>query len=392
MNVSVAILHYPWDSVGGGERVSLTLLLGLLEAGVDARLLTGPSFDAEAVSRILGIEVPRDRVEILDLGRGLLDLAAARFRLGVYARGLSQALRVSGFLESLLSEREIIVETRLGLPLPADVVYMHYPTAAWRPRGRGPLWLAYRGLVRILERRLGLPWGRGPGVLVTNSRWTAALIYSVHRRLARIVYPPVDLEWVPLTRGSERLALTVSRFVPSKEVHRLLEARLDSVGYRLHLVGGAHKPVERAYLARVEAMARSLAWVSIHPNAPRQVLVDLLSRARYYVHPPFPEHFGIAVAEAMAAGLVPIVYCDGGAWTDLVKPSGAGACYRDPREIPGLIERLEPLWDEQSERARRYIRSRTDLTPRGFTERMLTIIKEVHEVKDTGLSSPSPAP
>ncbi|MEB3852191.1 MAG: glycosyltransferase [Desulfurococcales archaeon] len=381
MTVSVAILHYPWETIGGSEKLSLTLFLGLLKNGVDARLLTSASFDPEEVSKVFGVKVPQERVEILNLGRSLSDSILSRFTLGAYARGLLQALRISGFLDTFYSDEVVVAETHLGFPLPADIVYMHYPTMAWKPRARNILWLAYRYFVRLLERRLGLPWGRGPGVLVTNSKWTASLIYRVHRRLAQVIYPPVDFTWVPSTEGSEKLALSITRFTPTKNVHKLLKSRLDTVGYRLHLVGGARKPVEKKYLAHIEALARSMAWVSVHPNAPREVLVDLLRKARYYIHVPFPEHFGIAVAESMAAGLVPIVYCDGGAWIDLVKPSGAGACYRDPREIPGIIKSLESSWDSHSEKARLYVRSQLNLTPEHFIKKMLLIIRNINDIK-----------
>jgi len=43
-----------------------------------------------------------------------------------------------------------------------------------------------------------------------------------------------------------------------------------------------------------------------------------MSQASIYLHPPLAEHFGIAIAEAAAAaGLVPVVYRDGGGWTDI---------------------------------------------------------------------------
>jgi glycosyltransferase involved in cell wall biosynthesis len=46
-------------------------------------------------------------------------------------------------------------------------------------------------------------------------------------------------------------------------------------------------------------------------------IIELMSQASIYLHPPFAEHFGIAIAEAAAAGLVPVVYRDGGGWTDI---------------------------------------------------------------------------
>jgi len=81
--------------------------------------------------------------------------------------------------------------------------------------------------------------------------------------------------------------------------------------------------------------------VELLTNLPRDRLRELLGRARYYLHPSFPEHFGIAVVEAMATGCIPIVYRDGGAWFDIVSRVSDILGYSDVNEVPGIIRRIE---------------------------------------------------
>jgi glycosyltransferase involved in cell wall biosynthesis len=76
-------------------------------------------------------------------------------------------------------------------------------------------------------------------------------------------------------------------------------------------------------------------------NVPRDELRKLLSRAKYYLHPPFPEHFGISVVEAMAAGCIPIVYRDGGVWYDIVSRVSDILGYGDINEVPNIIKSLD---------------------------------------------------
>ncbi len=45
---------------------------------------------------------------------------------------------------------------------------------------------------------------------------------------------------------------------------------------------------------------------------PEEVKVDILRRAKIYLHPMKYEHFEIAVVKAMAASLVPVVHKSGG--------------------------------------------------------------------------------
>jgi Glycosyltransferase len=65
-----------------------------------------------------------------------------------------------------------------------------------------------------------------------------------------------------------------------------------------------------------------------------------MSQASIYLHPPFAEHFGIAIAEAAATGLVPVVYRDGGGWTDIVSRIDEGLGYTSVEEVAHIIKSL----------------------------------------------------
>ncbi|MFP3287105.1 MAG: glycosyltransferase [Acidilobus sp.] len=58
--------------------------------------------------------------------------------------------------------------------------------------------------------------------------------------------------------------------------------------------------------------AEGLMNFHLETDVPRRRIHELMSEASIYLHPPLAEHFGIAIAEAAAAGLVPAVYGDGG--------------------------------------------------------------------------------
>jgi glycosyltransferase involved in cell wall biosynthesis len=87
--------------------------------------------------------------------------------------------------------------------------------------------------------------------------------------------------------------------------------------------------------------SEGLENVTLKFNVPRDELREILSKAKYYLHPPFPEHFGIAVVEAMAAGCIPIVYRDGGVWYDIVSRVSDVLGYRYINEVPNIIKNLD---------------------------------------------------
>ncbi|ESQ20259.1 MAG: Glycosyltransferase, partial [uncultured Acidilobus sp. MG] len=75
-------------------------------------------------------------------------------------------------------------------------------------------------------------------------------------------------------------------------------------------------------------------------DVPRKRILELMSQASVYLHPPFAEHFGIAIAEAAAAGLVPVVYRDGGGWTDIASRIDQGLGYTSVEEAARIVRSL----------------------------------------------------
>jgi glycosyltransferase involved in cell wall biosynthesis len=176
---------------------------------------------------------------------------------------------------------------------------------------------------------------------------------------AVVVAPPVDAPQ-SRARAREPLILSVGRFFSdwhSKNQHVLIEAMraLDAPGWSLVLAGGGD---DRAYVERVRRAAEGLS-VELRLDVPREELVDLYSRASLFWHaagyghderrhPERLEHFGIATAEAMAHGVVPLVFPAGGS-AELVEDGRTGLGWRTP---PELAERTRELIADDAERER----------------------------------------
>lgn len=113
----------------------------------------------------------------------------------------------------------------------------------------------------------------------------------------------------------------------------------------------------RAYLKKIMELAKiKHVNVEIYPNAPRDVLEDLLGKSKLYVHAARGEHFGIAVVEAMAAGLPVIVHRSGGQYYDIIGEGAFGLHYKEVEELANLIDILianESLWNKYHELSRR---------------------------------------
>ncbi len=184
---------------------------------------------------------------------------------------------------------------------------------------RGP----YTRLCRALAGAIPAPAPNGPHDLtIANSVWTADLVagLSKHGQPApAVLYPPVQAPHPPPHPSARdpHLILSLGRIVPGKRLEEAV-AILDLLRHhghpaRLAIVGRADTPYARRLLARL----RHHPGVELAPDASAARLRALLARASYGLHCYRSEHFGIAVAEMILAGLVPVVH-DGGGVAELV--------------------------------------------------------------------------
>lgn len=126
----------------------------------------------------------------------------------------------------------------------------------------------------------------------------------------------------PSGRRSEELVF-VGSLRPSKGIGVLLaavaRARAERPGITLRLVGGAPDPAT-AGRWRAEAARMGIAdAVAFEGEVDRAGVAAALARASVFVHPSPRETFGVAAAEALAAGL-PVVACDSGGVTEILGP------------------------------------------------------------------------
>jgi glycosyltransferase involved in cell wall biosynthesis len=210
-------------------------------------------------------------------------------------------------------------EMDLGRP---GIQYVHFPSALddqyWWEKRSAPAWYrgmvgAYRRFCRWLcdadEKRMWL------NLTMANSAFTAAACRRMHPHVEpQVLYPAVPMPRLSRPWSERRNEfICIGRVHPSKRVLELIDVievlRGRGHDVRLHVVGDDQgSPYGRLVADR----ARGRPWVLLHGAIDRSVLRQLLSEVRYGLHGMQGEHFGIAVAEMVRAGLVVFVPDDGG--------------------------------------------------------------------------------
>ena len=332
------VIHSLIEGVGGAEKVGLYTTRALADLGYKVTLITHARVGLESLAHDIGLDLAG--IKTLDPGTSPVEEALYKLLGGRAAeyRRLIVASRAAAVLETL--DYDLSIESQSNIPFPADIAYIHFPVLARRLvyGAGGPLRRLYDRLSNRLAVRVS--WPRQAQLLVANSEWTSRLVRRVYGRLACVLHPPVETRTTP--RGKGNVAVTISRFTPEKKLEYLLSIApsLKELGLKLIVLGGVHGRSSRRYFEELRRRSNSLGGVELIANPPREEVEGNLARARFYIHPPFIEHFGIAVAEAAQLGAIPLVYRDGGAWTDIASKIDERLGYGNIEEVPSILSQI----------------------------------------------------
>lgn len=145
--------------------------------------------------------------------------------------------------------------------------------------------------------------GRRPDRVVAISATVAERIHrSWGRRVDAVIYPPVDIDEIPLGARDDGFILVAARLLAYRRIDIAVRA-CTALGQDLIVVGEG--PERR----RLESLAGPSVRFLGHLDRP--ALLDLFARCHAYVTPGI-EDFGIAPVEAMAAGKPVIAFGHGG--------------------------------------------------------------------------------
>lgn len=201
--------------------------------------------------------------------------------------------------------------------------------------------------------------GKGANVVMVNSSWTLNHIrqlWAIAER-TRLVYPPCNTDAylaLPLenpTRNRYQI-LSLAQFRPEKNhrlqiqiVQRLLadESPLnenEKSRLKLVLVGSVRDEADRARVDELRRLAEQLnvqTNVEFRLNISFEQLLEAMRSSNIGLHTMQNEHFGIAVVESMAAGLIMVAHNSAGPCMDIIDHQQNGYLASDLDEYVEII-------------------------------------------------------
>lgn len=254
----------------------------------------------------------------------LMPLAVERFDLRKYDIILSFSYAVA---HGVLPRPDQLHISYTYTPLRYAWHYYHQYLAQMKARSGFKVWATQVILhyFRLWERSAADRVDR----FIAISQWVADGIWRSYRRPAEVIYPPLEIQYFNPLEPRDDYYITVSRLERHKHLD-LVVAAFSRLGLPLLVVG------EGPEYPRLKKMAAPN--VQILGRLSDQEMAALLGKAKAFIQAA-EEDFGIALAEAHAAGCPAIAYEKGGA-QEIVLPGKTGLLFAE-QTVDSLVAAVE---------------------------------------------------
>ncbi|MGB9959062.1 MAG: glycosyltransferase [Candidatus Bathyarchaeales archaeon] len=384
--MKVAIFHPSLNRGGGAERVCLTTIKALMNAGHNVKLITVDKVDWRLLEKRFGEFLkPIEEIYFFD---------------GLPGRGwYSQtAFMVPSFVANIFSSKleDFDITFNTGGELFASITDISYVNALpvkimrFYSDSGYPNFFGFRFASQIYDLFSDVINSfLKSNLLLVNSIFLKKIIQRHFNGDVLVVYPPVDvrklLNFGKRMRCREDVVVSVSRLRSGKNLE-IIPKIAEKVEKGKFLIFGSADQASSEVIARLTRVIDSLnvgGRVRLFVNEPFEKLWETISSAKIFLHTQFTEAFGMSVVEGMAAGCVPVVPRCGGPWFDILecKQGVYGFSYRNVEEAADLINTLlsdEGLRVDVAARAAERAKSFDSAV---FERKILDIVAKVFKAK-----------
>jgi glycosyltransferase involved in cell wall biosynthesis len=326
------IIHRDLNPCGGGERLSIAVMMAISEIGIDFDFTSLEVPKVERIKRIFGTNFALAVQKASDFH--ILESALSSVKSPSAGKtDTKYDLTINTHVDALPYYRECLTEKN-------SIVQCHFPTAIRHLQSNNTDYLKEtREYMEPSDGKSADPhnitsieklWSvylklMQNSTVLTNSHFSKKAIKRDLGICSKVLSPPVDIE--PFRRGAlwsgrrKNTVLVLSRIVPYKKIENAIiianMLRANQACEGLTIVGNIYDDdfVTAGYYEHLIRMVKALGlndFVRFRINASLETVIENMATAKIYLHTMFGESFGISTVEAMAAGLTPVVPDIGG--------------------------------------------------------------------------------
>ncbi|NEU55652.1 glycosyltransferase family 4 protein [Halorussus sp. MSC15.2] len=372
----VAIVHPDLMQKGGAESVAMHILEALQD-NYEVYLITYTNPDISELNSFFDTTVKDVEIE-------RIDGPSQWFNKVVQERVVMlKNVILCRHANAQSSNYDLLISTKNELGLnPPSIEYIHSPTfdTSQLPSSQQNKPGTARQIYKELCMRLS---NINQSVLDTtqllsNSEWTANVFERTYGRRPTPVYPPINTSIFesPPWENRENGFVVVGRIHPSKNLLKLINIveKVRSRGHDVH-VHFAGPPSKGQYHEVISRKHQDLPFVHLEGELSRRELISLISSHKYALHGKEFEHFGMSIAEYVAAGSIPFLPKSGGQ-VEIVD----GKSELLYSSLSGAVEQIEAVITDKElqEEIREDLRGATEkFNKKRFEEEILEIVTAV---------------
>jgi len=342
----VKLIHEDLNAGGGAERLAAASLETLKELDFSVDLVTFTKPNWNELERTFGISKLRNfvntviKADINTLLDGSPNVQSDNNKYDIIMNAHGDILPSN----MLAADKQMLI-TYCHYPLVPELIHnLKYDTVL-----RNYLHMCdyeYTSLDKLRSKALAVYNQMiNNSTVITNSVFSskAVQLYYPHTQ-PLIIYPPVDIEFFSRVVNSdsrENRIVVLGRYNPDKNIELAIEVakvlKDSNIKFEMSIVGNLSKSYYPYYnyLQKLVKKYGLSDMVELKTNVDIQDLLHVFSKSKVLFHPTIGEPFGMCVAEAMSAGLVPVVPSFGGN-TEFVPES---LRYKNSREAAKIIMR-----------------------------------------------------
>lgn len=307
-----AAIYNPYlDTLGGGEKYTLTFAKVLAEVGYDVDVEWKDKNIKEKISKRFGLKFPENIKIVESVNRG------ENYDLIFWV--------TDGSIPTLRATKN----------------YLHFQVPFHDVNGSSLL--NKMKLFRIEK-------------IICNSRFTKNVIDKEYGVSSIVLYPPVGIDLYKPKRKIDQICY-VARFsnLTQNKGHEILIKQFKKLvkekkflSWKLILAGGVEVGADE-YLKRLKKLVQGTN-IEFVESATLEVLKDIFGKSKIFwsgagfneneiKNPEKVEHFGITLVESMSAGCVPIVYSAGG-YKEIIDNGKNGYLWQNGKDLIDITKKL----------------------------------------------------
>jgi glycosyltransferase involved in cell wall biosynthesis len=359
------VIHGDFNPCGGAERLSLTTMQALLERGIDFDLTTLKSPDITKLENSYGknlVSVMKNikKINVINIIEELQkqqqqkkDHEDYNYDITINTNGDAAPYYHPSF------SKDNVITYHPSFSKDNVITYCHFPSTKYHIESENIEYLKtdlgmtersnnfseindhkyinnpknYKTILQFSRRKEYfeiLKYGywnlMKNSTVITNSEFSRReIVNALGLDNIYVLSPPIDIETfrnVALMTNEDDetndIILVISRIAPHKKIENAIKlAKIlkdNNIGKGMKIVGNLYYYFFDFY-SEIKQMVLDLGltdYITFEINASLEKLLSIIRQSRVYFHPMIGEHFGMAVLEAMAAGLIPVVPNQGG--------------------------------------------------------------------------------